>query len=104
MLRVALQRFEQAGKCAFAVLLWQQADVFGKHREQAAGEKAGDEFGRMADAFERFGDFGQVLGDFARDFGRSTRWVERQRVEPQGFEAFADGFVGEIGKLDPMRA
>ncbi len=104
LLRVALQGFEQRGESALAVLFGQQADVFGEHREQAAGEKAGDEFGWVARLFKRPRDARQMHGDFARDLGRGARGVERQRVEPQGFEACAEVFVGKIGQADAVRA
>ena len=47
----------------------QQADVFGEHGEQTAGEKARDLLRVMAGGFERFGDFGQLPRHFARDAG-----------------------------------
>jgi hypothetical protein len=56
LLRIVLQGFEQGGEGALAILPGQQADIFGEHREQAAGEEAGDQFGVMAGAFERSGD------------------------------------------------
>lgn len=61
----------------------------------------------MAGAFERFGDLRQMFGDFARDLGRGARGVKRERVEPDGFEAFADCFVpgvAQLGEPDAVRA
>ncbi len=101
---VVPQAFEQRGEDALAVVPGQQANVFGKHGEQAAREEAGDALGVVAGAFERFGNLGQMHGDLARDLGRGARGVERQRVEPQGFEACAEVFVGKIGQADAVRA
>jgi hypothetical protein len=95
---------EQRAERALAILLRQQADIFGEHREQAAGEETGDEFGVVTDAFERLGDLRQVSGNVARDSRRGARRVKRQRVEPQRSQADADRFVGQIGEPDTMRA
>ena len=62
LVRVGLQGVEQLGEGA--ILLRQQADIFGKHREQAAREEAGDEFGVVADAFERLGDSAEAARQF----------------------------------------
>gem|GEM_PF-2992592 len=103
LLRTVLQRFEQGGERTLAVLPGQQADVFGEHREQAAGEETGDEFGVMAGAFERPGDARQMAGDLARDPRRGTRRVERQRVAPQHPQALAEAAFGEVGEPDAVR-
>jgi hypothetical protein len=47
LFRRLVQGLEQAGEGAFVVDLGQEADVFGKHREQAAREEGGDAFGRV---------------------------------------------------------
>ncbi len=86
------QAFEQAAEA----VLGQQAHVFGKHAEEAAGEELGDELGRVFLLFERTREDGEVAGDFAGDFGADFRRVERERVEPDAAETLADGGVAEI--------
>jgi hypothetical protein len=104
LLRALLQVFQQRQKGASALVLRQQADIFGEHREQAARQKAGDEFGGVAGAFERLGDARQLVGDGARDAGRNARRVERHRLAPDGLQTSEDRFVGELGKPDAVRA
>ena len=91
---------EEVGEC----LPGQQADVLGEHREQAAGEEAGDALGVVAGAFEGLGDAGQLAGDGARGAGAGAGGVERQRVEPDGAQAGADAFVAQVGEFDAVRA
>jgi hypothetical protein len=83
LLRGVLQGLEQVVKAPRPRMLpGQQADIFGEHREQAAGEEAGDEFGVMAGA-SSVRAMRPDGGDRARDARRGARRVERQRVAPQ---------------------
>jgi hypothetical protein len=70
----------------------QQADVFGEHGEQAAGEKAGDALGVVAGASSVLAMPASLLA-ISRVARAAAGWVERERVEPDGFEAGADFFV-----------
>lgn len=103
LLRRLVQRFEQAGEGAFVVDLGEQADVFGKHREQAAREEGGDALG-LVFAFERLGDAGEANGDFARGAGGAAGRVEAVRVLPDGLEAGADVGLAEVFELDAVAA
>ncbi len=92
---VALPAFARAG---------QQADVFGKHREQAAGEVGGDKLRGVAAGFERAGEFGQLRGDFAGDAGAGAGGVEAERVEPDAAQGVAHLGAGEVGERDAVAA
>ncbi len=78
----------------------QQADVFGKHGEQAAGEVGGDKLRGVAAGFERAGEFGQLRGDFAGDAGAGAGGVEAERVEPDAAQGVAHLGAGEVGQRD----
>ena len=86
------QAFEQAAEA----VLGQQAHVFGKHAEKAASEEFGGDLRTVPGVFQRTGEDGEIAGDLAGDFGADLGRVERERVEPDAAEAFADLFVAEV--------
>ena len=92
----AFGRLAQAFEQAAEAVLRQQAHVFGKHAEEAAGDEFGDEAWGVSGVFQRTGEDGEVAGDLAGDFGADFRGVERERVEPDAAEALADLFVAQI--------
>ena len=98
--RAVGEAVEQLGKGA----LGEQADVFGKHGEQRAHEKAGDMLGGVAGGFERFGEAGEAVGDVAGDAGGAARGVEAERVEPDGAQARADVVAAQVGQADAVAA
>jgi hypothetical protein len=100
LLRVPRQVVEQGAEAARR----QQAHVFGEHRKQAAGEKAGDGFGVVAVGFERFGDAGQPHRDVARHLAGNARRVEGSRVEPHGAQARPDLGLREVVEPDAVAA
>ena len=96
---IALHRFEEVREAVAR----EEIDVLGEHAEETAREKGGDG-GGVVFPFEKFGELGEVAGDFARDGRGNFRWVERERVEPDGAELRADRGVAQIGEADAIGA
>jgi len=98
VLGAAFEVFEEGGEAAGG----EEFDILGEHGEEAAHEEGCDFFGGVAGGFEGFGEFGEAFGDFAGDFGAAAGRVEGERVDPDGFEAVADGFVIELVEEDAV--
>ena len=58
----------------------------------------------VAGTFQRLGNAGELAGNFTRVALALARRVERQRVEPDGAQAGADGFVTQVFKENTVRA
>ena len=82
----------------------EQADVFGEHGEQAAHQELGDAVGGVAGVFEAAGEFGELRGDRAGDARGLAAGIERERVEPDAAQAFADGRVAQVVERDAVAA
>ncbi len=65
------------GEEFFESILRQQADVFGKHGEEAALEETGDDLGVVAVGFEGLRELGKAVGDVAGDLGGFLGGIER---------------------------
>jgi hypothetical protein len=66
--------------------------------------KAGHVVRRVAGGLQAFGQLGQLGGHLARDAGAGAAGVQAQRVGPQGFQALADGGVGQLLQPDAVAA
>jgi hypothetical protein len=71
----------------------QQADIFRKHREEAAHQEHRHVLCGIVLLFQRERDLGKALRNVARNLCRSLRRIERCRIEPDFSKAFADVFV-----------
>jgi hypothetical protein len=92
------ERAEHVAEAVFG----QQADIFGKHREQAAHKELRDVVWVVLVGLERPGECGELSGDFARDFRAAAGRVERERVEPDGAEPVADRRLSKLVELDAV--
>ena len=82
----------------------QQFHVLGEHGEQAAHQKLRHGFRAVATGFQRFGQLRQLRGDLAGDAGGFARGIQRERIEPEVAQAFADFFLRQILQRDAMAA
>jgi hypothetical protein len=103
LLAVLAQQVHEAAQ-ALGPAFGQQAHVLGKHAEQAARQKAGHVVRRVAGGLQALGQLGQLGGHLARDAGAGAAGVQAERVGPQGFQALADGGVGQLLQPDAVAA
>lgn len=93
---------EQGREAGLAVAVGQQADIFGEHAKQAAGEEFGDGFGRVACLLEGLGEFCEVVGYVPRDFRAALGGIERGRVGPDELEPLTDFLIAQLLKADAI--
>ena len=105
LVAVAPQQVQEAAFALVGAVVHhrQQAHVFGKHAEQAAGQKRSDRLGRVAGSFERFGQLSQLGCHQACDLGADAGGVERERVGPQQAQAVQHLGLGQISQADAVR-
>ncbi len=108
---LGLVGLQQAQKASHAVDFGQQLHVFGKHTEQAAGEKRGHLVRRVArgvrrrtGAFKRLGQLGQFVGHLARDAGADAGGVQAFGVQPDAAQLLAHLFQGQVGQRQAVAA
>lgn len=82
----------------------QQADIFGKHREQGAHQEGGHDVGVMVVLFERHSQLGQAGGDFTGNPRTAPGGVEFVRSGPYQPEPFADVGALQVSQEDPVAA
>ena len=85
-------------------VLWQDADVFGEHGEDALHQKARGHFGRRALFAVGARDGGEFVGDLLADFCGLLGAVEAVGVEPDGAQALAHVRVAEVFEREPRLA
>jgi hypothetical protein len=93
---IVRDRLQQFGEC----VVWDQADIFGEHAEEATGEEVGDDARPVTIRFERFGEFGKVAGNGESDISGMAGWIERNGISPNVLQALADFGVGELFETD----
>ena len=81
-----------------------QADVLGKHREQAAFQEVADLLRAVAGLLQGLGKECQPVGYLSGCLGAVLGWVEGVRVGPHQPQPFADSFVPQVGQQDAMGA
>jgi len=108
--QTAHQRHEGGGvllaflQQGFEALGGQQAHIFREHGEERAHQEAGDGVRWLPAGLQTLGKQGKLGGDLAGDAGGLARGVERERIEPDLSEAFADFFATQVFKGNAMAA